>query len=103
MVTESNEGEHAHSHDSLVIRVRYIAAREPFVEPHASTEESLATFKQCALAFFGLDEGPANGGTKTYFLAQDGVALTDLTVTLGIFCQGKHELKFDLIERFEQG
>lgn len=55
------------------------------------------------LEFFGLVEGSVEGGTKTYHFALDGIVLTDPGATLGSLAQGKHELKLDLIERFEQG
>lgn len=93
----------AHHQKTLVVRVRYITSRKQFVDPQAQQEESLAALKPRVLEFFELVEGSANGGTKTYHVALDGIVLTDPGATLGSLADGKHELKLDLIERFEQG
>lgn len=93
----------AQHHQTLALRVRYIAAQKQYVDPRASQNETLAVLKPKVLEFFGLKEGPVEGGTKTYFIAQNGVVQTDLTLTLGALADGKEELKLDLIERFEQG
>ena len=90
-------------HQTLSLQVRYIASRKRYEEPRASKEETLAGLKPKVLAFFGLNEGAVEGGTKTYFFAHDGVVLTDRSLTLGKVADGKEELKLDLIERFEQG
>lgn len=101
---DSQEGLKAgHTHDTLVLRVRYIAARKPLVEEHASSSDTLAGIKPRVLQFFELAEGAAGGGTKTYQFALEGVVLTDLSATLGSLAQGKHEIKLDLVERYEQG
>lgn len=89
--------------NTLVLRVRYIASRKPLVDEHAQKDESLAVIKPSVLQFFGLAEGSIDGGTKTYHFALDGNVLSNLGETLGSLADGKHELKIDLIERFEQG
>ncbi len=101
IVTE--EGRHAAHQKTLVVRVRHITVRNRFVDQHARQEETLAALKPRVLEFFKLVEGSIDGGTKSYHFALDGVVLTALDVTLGSLAHGKHELKFDLIERFEQG
>ena len=101
IVTE--DGCHAAHQKALVVRVRYITVRNQFVDPHDRQEETLAALKPRVLEFFKLLEGSIDGGTKTYHFALDGVVQTNLDVTLGSLAHGKHELKFDLIERFEQG
>lgn len=93
----------AQHHQTLSLRVRYIAARKQYEDPKASKFETLAALKPKVLAFFDLKEGSVEGGTKTYFFAHNGVVQTDLSLTLGTLAEGKEELKLDLIERFEQG
>ena len=89
--------------NSLVVKIRYIAAKKQFVDPKANEKETLAELKPRVLSFFGLVEGNVNGGTKTYQFVLNGVVLTDLNATLGSLAKGKHEIDFDLVERFEQG
>lgn len=89
--------------NSLVVKVRYIAAKKQFVDPKASEKETLGELKPRVLSFFGLIEGNVNGGTKTYQYVLNGVVLTDLSSTLGLLAKGKREIDFDLVERFEQG
>ncbi len=104
METEIQEGQQlAHHSKTLVIRVRYITARKKFVDSKAPQEESLAALKPRVLEFFELVEGSVDGGSKTYYFALDGIVQTDQQATLGSLADGKHELKLDLIERFEQG
>lgn len=104
MSTEIHElPETAHVHNSVVLKVRYIAARKRFIDQCAPRDESLSALKPRVLEFYGLAEGSVEGGTKTYHFAQGGVVLTDLSATLGSLAHGKHELDLDLIERFEQG
>jgi hypothetical protein len=91
------------SNKTINLRVRYIGAKQPFVDPKANPGETLAGLKPRVLTEFKLTEGAANGGTKTYLFAHDGVTLTDANVTLETLAGGKHELKLDLLERFEQG
>jgi hypothetical protein len=59
--------------------------------------------KAAALAYFGLIDGGGQAGTKSYTLSKDTVAVTDLSVTLDQLADGKHQVKFDLIEQLEQG
>ncbi len=90
-------------HKTIAVKVRYIAARKPYVDSQAPAEETLAELKPRVLEFFGLSEGAVDGGTKTYCFALNGIVQTNLTAELGTLAEGKHELKLDLIERFEQG
>jgi hypothetical protein len=85
------------------LRVRYLGARHPFEDPRAPTKENLTELKPRVLDFFKLKEGPVNGGTKVYEFAMDGVVLVDPSVTLEALAKGHHEVKLDLLERFEQG
>ena len=103
MQPEIELGHKVAHHETLVVRVRYIGAREPFVDPNARSTETLNAFKPGVLAFFKLVEGDAEGGTKAYTFAIDGVAVTNVEATLGTFAAGKHELKLDLLEQFKQG
>lgn len=104
METEVQEGQQAaHNNKTLVVRVRYITSRKQFVDPQALQEESLADLKPRVLEFFELVEGSIEGGTKTYQFALEGIVQTNLGATLGSLAEGKHEIKLDLIERFEQG
>lgn len=104
MEAEIQEGRQAaHHQTTLVVRVRYITSRKQFVDPQAQQGETLAALKPRVLEFFGLVEGNVEGGTKTYHFALDGIVLTDPGATLGSLAKGMHELKLDLIERFEQG
>ena len=95
--------QHKQGPHSVNVRVRYISAKQPFVDAKADPGETLAAFKPRVLDFFQLAEGASGGGTKTYLFAQDGVTLDDPNATLAALAQGKHELKLDLLERFEQG
>lgn len=101
---EPNQGGHPHGHHhTLEVKVRYITSRKPFIAQHVSREETLSVLKPRVLEFFGLVEGSSGGGTKTYSFALNGILQTNLMVTLGSLAEGRHELKLDLIERFEQG
>lgn len=95
--------QHKQGLHSINVRVRYISAKQPFVDAKADPGETLTAFKPRVLDFFKLAEGASGGGTKTYLFAQDGITLDDLNATLAALAQGKHELKLDLLERFEQG
>lgn len=103
MVNPNVSGEVAHKHGTLVLTVRYITAIKRYVDEKARQEETLSALKPSVLKFFELTEGNVDGGTKSYFFSMGGDVLTDLSVTLGSLAHGKHELKLDLIERFEQG
>jgi hypothetical protein len=94
---------HPAPHQTVDVRVRYLGARRPFEDPNAPAKETLAELKPRVLDFFKLKEGPVDGGIKVYVFAMDGVVLTDLNVTLGALAKGHHEVKLDLLERFEQG
>ena len=97
-------GEHQTApHEAIDLRVRYLGARRPFEDPKAPAKEALTELKPRVLDFFKLKEGPVDGGTKVYEFAMDGVVLSDLSVTLGALAKGHHDLKLDLLERFEQG
>ena len=88
---------------TIDFHVRYIGARRSFDERNAPGRETLGQAKPQVLDFFKLKEGPANGGTKTYVFARDGIVLTDLNQMLGDLAQPRDVLKLDLLERFEQG
>ena len=102
MHTEVQQGSQA-AHNTLVVMVRYITSRKQFVDPQARQEETISALKPRVLDFFELVEGSVEGGTKTYQFALEGIVQTNLEATLGSLANGKHELKLDLIERFEQG
>jgi hypothetical protein len=104
MDTVIEQGEKgAQHHQTLSLRVRYIASRKQYEDPKASKSETLGVLKSKVLVFFNLQEGAVEGGTKSYFFAHDGVVQTDPSLTLGTLAEGKKDLKLDLIERFEQG
>lgn len=94
---------HPAPHKTIDLRVRYIGARRPYEDPKAPSGETLAGLKPRVLDFFKLEEGAADGGTKVYVFALNGVALADLNATLGSLADKHHDLKLDLLERFEQG
>lgn len=102
MHTEVQQGSQV-AHNTLVVMVRYITSRKQFVDPQVRQEETLSALKPLVLGFFELVEGSVEGGTKTYQFALEGIVQTNLEATLGSLANGKHELKLDLIERFEQG
>lgn len=95
--------DHKKEKDELLVQVRYLAAHQPYVEPHAAATDSLGQLKARTLTHFGLTEGPADGGNKAYFLSLAGETLTNLEVTLGSLADGKHRLEFTLVEQFIQG
>lgn len=103
MQPEIEVGHEVTAHETLVVRVRYIGARQPFVDLKANATESLGAFKPGVLTFFKLVEGDVEGGTKAYTFAIDGTAVSNLETTLGTLAAGKHELKLDLLEQFKQG
>ncbi len=105
MTVETNPSETpavAH-HGTVNFRVRYIGAKHPFEEPKAPGAATLEQEKPAVLDFFKLKERPVEGGTKTYLFSRDNVVITDLNQTLGSLAHGHHELKLDLLERYEQG
>lgn len=89
--------------DTLVLRVRYIAARKPYVDPKAAADETLTELKPQVLKHFGLVEGDVEGGRKAYVFSVHDVIQTDLAVTLGSLAHHKHELEMDMLEQFIQG
>jgi hypothetical protein len=104
MNTAIKEGHQpAGHHHTIEVRVRYIGAHKHYVDLHAKVDETLATLKHHVLGFFGLVEGAVNNGTKVYTFAHDDIELTNLSQTLGQLANGKHEVKLDLLEQFEQG
>ena len=96
-------GEEAAAHNNLVVQVRYLAAGQPYVEPHADGAEFVASLKPRVLQHFGLVEGDVDGGRKAYAMSVDGQILTDLQVTLSSVANGKHRVLFTLLEQFIQG
>lgn len=103
MTIEISQVSQKTDHKKVALKVRYIAARQPFVDTHASMEETLAQLKPRVLSFFGLSEGAVDGGTKSYSFALDNVIQTNLEAKLGVLADSHPNLKLDLIERFEQG
>ena len=91
------------SHRTVTVQVRYLGSHRPYVDPKAATSATAGSVKAAALAFFGLIDGGGQAGTKSYTLSKDTVAVTDLSVTLDQLADGKHQVKFDLIEQLEQG
>jgi hypothetical protein len=90
-------------HDTLVLRVRYIAASKPYDDPKAAAGETLVELKPHVLKHFGLVEGDVEGGRKVYIFSVHDVIQTDLAVNLGSLARHKHELEMDLLEQFIQG
>jgi hypothetical protein len=103
MQIEMQEGQRTPSHTTIALKVRYLAAGKPYVDPKAQQSETLTAIKPLVLDFFGLVEGAVDGGTKTYNFVLNDEVLTNLSATLVSLAEGKHELKLDLVERFEQG
>ena len=104
MNTKDNGGDAVeHKNDELLVQVRYLAVHQPYVEPHAAVTGTLVQLKARTLTHFGLMEGDADGGRKTYSLSLAGETLTDMNVTLGSLADGKHRLEFTLVEQFIQG
>ncbi len=93
----------AHHHDTLALRVRYLASPKPYVQSKAPQTETLATLKPVVLKHFGLVEGAVDGGRKEYAFSAHGVIQSNLEETLGHLAQGKHELELKLLEQFIQG
>lgn len=102
-IVESAGAEVARHHDTLVLRVRYLASPKPYVEAKAPLSETLATLKPVVLNHFGLVEGPVDGGRKEYAFSAHGVIQSNLDESLGNLAQGKHELELKLLEQFIQG
>jgi len=100
---QSAGDEVARHHDTLVLRVRYLASPKPYVEAKAPPSETLATLKPVVLNHFGLVEGPVDGGRKEYAFSAHGVIQSNLNETLGDLAHGKHELELQLLEQFIQG
>ena len=103
MTHDSEDAAVAAKIKTVVLNVRYISARHPFLDPKAERTETLAALKPRVLTFFHLVEGPVDGGVKSYIFAHDQTELKDMSVTLGSLAGERHELKLNLIERFEQG
>jgi hypothetical protein len=93
----------AHHHDTLVLHVRYLASQKLYSDPKAPPAETLGTLKPVVLNFFGLVEGPVDGGRKEYAFSANGVIQSNLAETLANLAQGKHELELKLLEQFIQG
>jgi hypothetical protein len=101
--SDTQKGHHPQPHKGIDVTVRYIGARRAFEDHKAPPGETLAELKVRVLKFFGLVEGAANGGTKVYVFSLNKEVLTDLTATIGKLAGSDHDLKLDLLERFEQG
>lgn len=93
----------ARHHDTLALRVRYLASPKPYVQAKAPLTQTLAALKPEVLEFFGLVEGDVEGGRKEYAFSAHGVIQTDLSQTLGNLAQRKHQLEMQLLEQFIQG
>lgn len=93
----------AHHHDTLILHVRYLASPKPYVDPKALLTETLGALKPVLLNYFGLVEGPVDGGRKEYALSAHGVIQSNMAETLGNLAQGKHQLELKLLEQFIQG
>lgn len=104
MNTDIKEGHETAGHQhTIAVRVRYIGAHKPYVDSHAKPDETLAILMHQVLNFFGLVEGSVDNDTKVYAFAHNGVELTNLSQTLGQLATEEPEIKFDLLEQFEQG
>ncbi len=100
---ETAGDEIARHHDTLTLRVRYLASPHPYVQPKAPRSETLATLKPVVLLHFGLTEGPVDGGRKEYAFSANGVIQSNPAVTLGTLAKDKNELELKLLEQFIQG
>ncbi len=89
---------------TINVQVRFPSAKEPFVDPHASLQETVGALRQRAMDAFNVKETPNPDGTTTsYDLFHDGVKLTDLTQTLGAVAGDQHKLKLALVKVIIQG
>ena len=88
---------------TLNLQVRYVAATKPFVEPHASPDETLQSVKAKVLAAFDLKEIQDGNQTILYFLYKDDKKLENLSITLGQLAEDAHELKLRLVQQIVQG
>jgi len=93
----------AHHLDTLNLHVRYLASPKPYVDPKALLTETLGELKPVVLKYFGLVEGPVDGGRKEYAFSAHGVIQSNMSETLGNLAQGKHQLELKLLEQFIQG
>lgn len=103
IATQAADAAKDEHHQTLILQVRYLGAKKPYIDPDASPAASLGSVKPAVLDFFKLVETPNQAGGKVYFFSMDTKLITDLSVTLGALAHGKHELKLDLIEQLVQG
>lgn len=89
---------------SLKVIVHYAAAAKPFVQDHASRQETVGTLKTNVLNAFGLKEGQhADGNTYTYTLYHHKTPLENLNETLGRLAGDKPTLELKLSQQVTQG
>jgi hypothetical protein len=88
---------------TLALRVKYAPVKQPLVEPKVEGSTTLVEVKTLALSHFGLAEGAATGGTKTYQLSFDDVVQSNLNATLDSLPLHGREVELLLIEQFIQG
>lgn len=90
--------------DTTRIIVVYPAAREPFRDEEASSNESLQSLKERVLAAFSLKEGQSgDGNVTTYTFYRGNDPLSDLTKTIGEVSGGKPALELKLSQQIVQG
>lgn len=87
----------------LVLRIDYAPVKQPFVEPHAQGEMTLAQVKVLAMDHFKVAEGEVAGGSKVYQLSFEDVVQSNLNVTLESLLKHGRQIELLLIEQFIQG
>ncbi len=104
MAEVRNDESSKHGKDKLTVQVRYAAATAPFVDSHASRDETVGSLRTRVMEAFGVtDQQLPDGSSKIFFLYHDNRKLEAPQETLGSVAGSEQILKLKLVETVIQG
>jgi hypothetical protein len=88
----------------LTVQVRYSAATQPFIDSHASRQETVGSLRERVMAAFDVtDQQLPDGSSKIFFLYHENRKLENLNEILGDLTERERALKLKLVETVIQG
>lgn len=99
-----NEEAEKQGNRELTVQVRYSAATHPFVDSHASRQETIGSLRKRVMEAFGVtDQQLPDGSSKIFFLYHENRKLENPNETLGDLAGHERVLKLKLVETVIQG